>query len=306
MTTIGAPNQTIAAEPIVKNNVQPATNPADIQVPPPAPKEDGGNKLMNALTGLAMIGAGTMLLYNLRKGKGIDAKTLEAFKAQGGKFEKGIAKLADGSNFTGIINKVDDAGNTYFRVYNNGQLTKAVKNVDYKGFADPTKAENFIKEYTYTAEGKIQEIKQTVMKDGECIENILGKKNIQTYNKFANEGGCVFEGEAINADGSKFNGHLVSTDKDGDTIIHEFANGKLVSERLNTTLKGNIMKPGANNYVLHEAGIIAREEARIAEEAARAAEEAARIAKENKWYRRLGRSIKNIFTSKPKTETPTS
>ena len=106
MTTIGAPNQTIAAEPIVKNNVQPATNPADIQVPPPAPKEDGGNKLMNALTGLAMIGAGTMLLYNLRKGRGIDAKTLEAFKAQGGKFEKGIAKLADGSNFTGIIHAV--------------------------------------------------------------------------------------------------------------------------------------------------------------------------------------------------------
>jgi len=305
MTTIGAPNQTIAAEPIVKNNVQQATTPADIQVPPPAPKEDGGNKLMNALTGLAMIGAGTMLLYNLRKGKGINAQTLEKFKAQGGKFEKGVAKLADGSNFTGVINKVDEAGNTYIRIYNNGQLTKAAKNVDYKGFADPTKAENFIKEYTYTAEGKIQEIKQTVMKDGECIENILGKKNIQTYNKFANEGGYVFEGEAINADGSKFNGHLVG-DVNGDTVIHEFANGKLVSERLNTTLKGNVMKPGANNYVLDEAGIIAREEARAAEIATRKAEEAARIAKENKWFRRLGRSIKNIFTRNPKTETPTS
>lgn len=299
---IGAPRNHTIVDPLVDKAVenriakeQGVQNPIDINVPPPEEKKEGNSKLMNALTGLAVIGAGAMLLYNLRKGKAPEIKTLEKLRAEGFKFEKGIAKLADGSEFTGVFKHTTKTGDNFFILCENGKITKSAKNVDLAGFADPTKgANNFIKSY---GEKGVEEIKR--FKEGEWVADILApKKNIKMESKFLNEGGYFVDDIPYNADGSAFEGFISKADDIQGTLIKEYKGGKQVSERLNTGFTdkpmGGVEKPGLDYYVMNEADIVARENARIAEEI-----------RYNKWYRKLGRAIKNFFTPN-KTKTPTS
>lgn len=292
-TNITAPQNQVVYQPAVNNiSQQQPIQPADIQVPPPAQTEESSNLLWNTITGLALLSTATYLGVNLLKGRGKNPiKTLEAFKQQGGTFEKGVAKLKDGSLYTGIIEHTNKTGDVYYRSYNAGKLESAAKNIDSFYYPDPSKTSHFLKTYGHSPEGKISSIKRTTVQDGNKIEQTLQKTNLKTLENFEASGGKFVEGKPINADGSDFKGFIVERDG-ANTIIKEYADGKQVSERLNTTLKDRAINGRTNTYNLDEQGLIEREQARIAQE------------KEmQKWSYKVKNWFKNLFATKPKSET---
>ena len=315
MSTINTPQITTAAAAAPSVQPKPVTTVDDIVIPEPEKKEDKSNLLAASLTGLALIGVGTYLLYNLRKGKGIPEKTIEMFKKEGNVFERGIAKTKDGTLFSGKITQKTAEGDKIERYYVNGRLQRATKNVDDKGFYDPTKAVNYDKTYQYTPEGKLTNITRTTGVNGEAITTELVRPTIKKAEDFAAQGGKIVDGKAVNADSSAFTGIII--ERNGtDRLLKEYKDGKQVSERLNTTLKDRVTKPDGEHYVRNEAELDeiakqAEEAAKKAQEAAekaareaeqRAQEEAARKAAEKADKNKGGlfSKIKNFFKKSPK------
>ena len=247
-TTPAVPAQTVTAE-----QPKQTTTIDDIVIPEPEKKENKSNLLATSLTGLALLGVGTYLLYNLKKGKGIPEKTIEMFKKEGNVFERGIAKLKDGTLYTGkLTKKVEGTGDKFEYYYVNGRLQRAAKNFDSKGFYDPTKATNYDKIYNYTPEGKLENITRVNGLNGESFISTFTRPNIQKAEDFAAQGGKIIDGKALKADDTPFSGFIV--EKNGtDRLIKEYKDGKQVSERLNTTLKNNTTKPDGEHYIRNEA-----------------------------------------------------
>lgn len=289
---------------------QPIQNPADIVVPPPSKHEDGSNMLMNTLTGLALIGTAAYLGYNYLKGRGANAeKTLEAFKQQGGKFEKGIAMLKDGTKFTGtIIHKAEKSGNEYYRQYVNGQLITAGKNMDASFWNNPAKptVESFCKQFNYSPEGKLISYDRYARNGDTIVKSThnITPKNIVTRENFIKGGGKFNEnGIPQNADGSNFKGFIVDYNGNStigqNTIIKEYADGKQVSERFNISLKDRVIGNRKDTYNLDEQGLIQREQDLIRQEQER-------IAKEKEMQKlsyKVKTLFKNLFSKNSKTET---
>ena len=292
----------VTAAPTVQNiPPKPVTTVDDIVIPEPETQKDNSNLLVNALTGLALLGAGSYLVYNLKKGKGIPEKTIEMFKKEGSFFERGIAKTKDGAVFNGKITQITKSGDKIERYYVNGRLQKATKNIDDKGFYDPTKASNYDKTYSYTPDGKLSGVTKTVGIEGEAVTSELVRPIIQKADDFAASGGTVVEGKALKADGTPYTGIIVEQ-KGADRLLKEYKDGKQVSERLNTTLQDRVTKPDREHYVRNEAELdaLAEEAAKQAEEAARLAEEAAK--RQNNPINKIKNFFKDLFASKPKTE----
>lgn len=245
-------------EPIAVKTATPqpqVQNPEDIIVPPPSDSDSGSNTLMNTLTGLALIGSAAYIGYNFFKGRGASfSQTLEAFKQSGGHFEKGIAKLKDDKLFTGVIKyKNEKTGNELFRRYVNGKIVSAGKNADELGFYNPSTTENVLKNWTYDANGKLTNLKRMDIKNGNVLEKDVVRKNVIRKSEFVANGGKYEKGVPINADGTKFNGYIVEYNGN-NTLIKEYsAEGKQISERLNTTLQDRMLgKDQKQNYILDE------------------------------------------------------
>ncbi len=256
MSTINSPVNTVPAlqnQPVQIAQTQPTTitSADDIVIPAPEEKGNKSNLLAATLTGLGLIGIGSYLFYTLRKGKGVPEKTIEMFKKEGNFFERGIAKTKDGNLFSGKLTQTTQNGDKVERYYVNGQLEKAAKNVDEKGFYDPTKAVNYTKIYNYNSEGKISSISQITGVDGEAIYTEIIKPIILKADDFAAQGGKFVEGKALKADDIPYTGIIVEQ-KGTDRLLKEYRDGKLVSERLNTTLKDNVTKPDGNHYIRNE------------------------------------------------------
>ncbi len=291
----------IKTTPAAVEQIQPQTTAIDdIEIPQPAKKEEKSNLLATSLTGLALLGVAAYLVTKGRKGN-IAEKTIEMFKRDGNTFEKGIAKCKDGTLFSGVLSQTTSSGDKIHRVYQDGKLVRAVKNIDAKGFYDPTKAVNYDKIYSYNSVGKIDKIKHNSVIDGELKSKEIISKNIKKIEAFENEGGKIINGEAIGADSTPYTGILVKG-KGENMVIQEYENGVKMSERLNTTLKDKVIKPDKENYVRTKADLDAISEAerkeaeRIAKEAEKAAEEA-KLAAEAKAreQRKLSTKIKNFF-----------
>ena len=321
MSTVNTPQ--IITTPTVAQTVlttaveqpKPVTTVDDIVIPEPEKKEGKSNLLAASLTGLALIGIGGYLLHNLKKGKGIPEKTIEMFKKEGNVFERGIAKTKDGTLFSGKLTQKTANGDKIERYYVNGRLQRATKNVDDKGFYDPTKAVNYDKTYQYTPEGKLTNITRTTGVNGEAITTEITRPVIQKSDDFAAQGGKVVDGKAFKADDTPYTGIIVEQNGT-DRLLKEYKDGKLVSERLNTTLKDRVTKPDGEHYVRNEAELDeiakqAEEAAKKAQEAAekaareaeqRAQEEAARKAAEEADKNKGGlfSKIKNFFKKSPK------
>lgn len=251
----------VVSKPAVTTTVK---TPDDIAVLPPAKKEEGSSSLMKALTGLAIVGSAAVLLYNLRKSKDM-VKTVQDFKAQGGKFEKGIAKNADGSLFEGIlIQRGAKNGNTYTRTYANGRLVNASKNFAEARNVKTDKIENYVKEYSYTKDNKLSSIKTKIYENGKVkTETTTTPTNMLALGEFKKVGDKnavkIVDGKAVTKDGKKFDG--VIAEKLGDDIlISEYKDGEQISERLNMTLKDNKFEKGTEFYSLNKSDLQKREE----------------------------------------------
>ena len=261
MTTISQ-NQGIyeqqVAKPIEKQPQIPA--PEDITVPPPSDSEGGSNYLMNTLTGLALICSAAYIGHNFFKGRGANfEQTVQAFKQKGGYFEKGIAKLQDGSLYTGVLKRKSDiTGNEFFGRYVNGRIVRSGQNVDDLGFYNPEKASAVLKNWKYNSEGKLEGITRTSIVNGNPVVNDVVRKNVVKYEDFIAKGGKLEKGIALNADGSKFKGYIVEY-KGNNTVIKEFSDeGKQVSERLNTTIQDRLYKDRTEHYIMNETDLANR------------------------------------------------
>ncbi len=251
MSTINTP-QVITAASAPAIQPKPVTTVDDIVIPEPEEKKDKSNLLAGTLTGLALLGLGSYLIYNVKKGKGIPEKTIEMFKKEGNVFERGIAKTKNGALFNGKIVQKTEKGDKIERYYINGKLQRSTKNVDDKGFYDPTKESNYDKFYSYSPEGKLTGISKTVGNNGKAITTEFVRPVIQKADDFAAQGGKIVDGKAIKADNTPYSGFIV--EKNGsDTLIKEYKDGKQVSERLNTTLKDRVTKADGEHYVRNEA-----------------------------------------------------
>lgn len=286
----------------VPEQIQPQTTTAidDIEVPQPPKKEEKSHLLATSLTGLALLGVAAYLVTKGRKGN-IAERTIEMFKRDGNTFEKGIAKCKDGTLFSGVLSQTTSGGDKIHRVYQDGKLVRAVKNFDAQGFHDPTKAVNYDKIYSYNPAGKIDKITHKSVIDGEFKTKEIIPKNIKKMENFEGEGGIIVDGRAVDSSISPYTGTLVSG-KGENMVIQEYENGVKMSERLNTTLKDNVIKPDKENYVRTKADLDAIEKAkrieaeRVAEEARKAAEEAKQTAEaEARHRRKLSTRIKNFF-----------
>lgn len=92
--------------------------------------------------------------------------TIDAFRQAGNKFEKGMAKLANGENYTGtLVHETKDSKKLVFQ-YNDGRLEKAEK------FDLQTRKKLYTKEYIYSVFDK--ERLSTIKKDGNEIFQSYG------------------------------------------------------------------------------------------------------------------------------------
>ena len=247
---------------VVQPQAKPVKAADEITVPPPATSENGSNLLMKSLTGLALIATGLYLGKNLLKPSGNIVKTLETFKLQGGKFNRGVATLPDGSTFTGKIKYTSTKGDNYLLEYLEGKIQKVSKNIDEFSFVDPNKASNSIRKWNYSPEGKVTEIRKASIVDDKIVEQALDSKKLKNMQKFTEEGGKIVDGKAINADGTPYTGYLAEVNEQR-TLIKGFAeDGRQVSERLNKSLTDRDIRTkvgDVEHYVLDEAGLIKRE-----------------------------------------------
>lgn len=243
----------------------PTTNPGEIQVPPPAEKKEDSSPLFKTLTGLAIVSSAAYLLYNLRKG-GNMVKTLENFKAEGGKFEKGLAKNKDGSLFEGILQFNKESG-TGTCTYVKGRLVSASKNYDEASKLNTDKIENYIKEYSYDSEGKLISIKRKVAKNGtDTVETLTPRRDIKTAGKaykrkdtFKEEGYKFVDGKAVDKEGNPFTG-VIAEKLGNDVMLREYKDGIQISERYNKTLKDHTYRNATESYTMDIDDLAEREE----------------------------------------------
>lgn len=155
------------------------------QAAPEAAEKPKKNWKKIALIGAAIAAAAAAIYAFVRKpGKAQEAvqTTMEAFKAEGGTFQKGVATLADGAKYEGRILGTTKGGAEYALEYVNGLMKKSVIGADESAL---------FKTFTRGEDGKITSI---VRKVGEQVQTLVrnpeagaGAKGVKAFIEKATE-----------------------------------------------------------------------------------------------------------------------
>jgi len=159
----------------------------------------------------------------------------------------------------------DKDGNVFINTYANGNLIRASKNAFEVSKINTDKIPNYIKEYTYTPEGKLKSIQYKTIESGvEKVEILTPRRDIKTVgdgfkkvNTFGSEGYTFVDGKPVKADGTPFSG-VIAEKLENDVMLREFKDGELISERLGTTLKDNKYKKASESYVMDKDDLLER------------------------------------------------
>jgi hypothetical protein len=175
------------------------------------------------IAGLAALGA--VGIYLVTKGKKVETKptpetqrpveqvkdeikemTVDAFKKAGNKFEKGIAKLANGENYTGELVVENKKSEKFVLKYNNGLLKNSEK-------YDSSGKKLYERIYTYNSINKISKIEEG---------DFLNKKKIFSHDGYGN----ITSSSIVFYNGDK--NSIISVYKKGTLKDFEFVNGKRI------------------------------------------------------------------------------
>jgi hypothetical protein len=183
------------------------------------------NKTGKALLVAGLVALGAVGIYLATKGKKTNSKsisetqqqtehvvneiketTIGAFKQAGNKFEKGIAKLANGENYTGELVFENKNSEKYVFKYNNGLLDKSEK-------YDSSGKKLYEREYTYNSINKISKIKEG---------DFFNKKEIFSHDGYGN----ITSSSMVFYNGDK--NSIISVYKNGTLKDFEFVDGKRI------------------------------------------------------------------------------
>ena len=179
------------------------------------------------MTGLAALGAvGIYLATRGKKGgsnvtegtqrpvEQVKDLAIDAFKQAGNKFEKGVAKLANGENYTGKLTQKLKDGKVVVREYKNGVLqnTKKLNGEEVV----------FSKIYNYDNNGNLTKV---LNKRGNIL---FERRTIGNYTRInTKDGFCILEDNALKYRQDYKTGDIFAYDEQGKIsgIIHSYSKG---------------------------------------------------------------------------------